>query len=182
MGDGGGCLSAAAHLSAGPGDAVYSVDLINERFDLARIEAGQLAYFLEPVSVREITPEAADLVAPLAATRGIQLKIEAAGAPDWFVLADRQRFKQVLLNLLSAAVKYSRAGGAVTLAYEYVRRGRVRINVSGTRPGIPPETLERLFTPIDRLGAGQTGEEGAGLGLVLSKRLVWAGHLAREAP
>ncbi len=152
----------------------HLLDLINEVLDIARIEAGRLAVSIESVSVKEVIQEGLDLVAPLAVAREIQLKVEAAGLSDRFIFVDRQRLKQVLLNLLSNAVKYNRPGGAVTLSYAEVQGGRLRINVSDTGPGIPPDRLGQLFTPFERLGAEQTGIEGTGLGLALSKRLVEA--------
>ena len=152
----------------------HLLDLINEVLDIARIEAGRLAVSIESVSVKEVIQEGLDLVAPLAVARDIQLKVEAAGLSDRFIFVDRQRLKQVLLNLLSNAVKYNRPGGAVTLSYAEVEGGRLRVNVSDTGLGIPPDRLGQLFTPFERLGAEQTGIEGTGLGLALSKRLVEA--------
>jgi CheY-like chemotaxis protein/nitrogen-specific signal transduction histidine kinase len=152
----------------------HLLDLINEVLDIARIEAGRLVVSIESVSVKEVIQEGLDLVAPLAVARDIQLKVEAAGISDRFIFVDRQRLKQVLLNLLSNAVKYNRPGGSVALSYAEVQGGRLRINVSDTGPGIPPDRLGQLFTPFERLGAEQTGVEGTGLGLALSKRLVEA--------
>jgi CheY-like chemotaxis protein len=90
------------------------------------------------------------------------------------VLADRQRFKQVLLNLLNNAVKYTPFFGEVAVSYEVNANDKVRILVSDTGPGIPSEKVARLFTPFERLGAEQSTIEGTGLGLALSQRLVHA--------
>jgi CheY-like chemotaxis protein/anti-sigma regulatory factor (Ser/Thr protein kinase) len=89
------------------------------------------------------------------------------------VLADRQRLKQVLLNLVANAVKYNREGGSARLSCE-VHGERSRIVVQDSGPGIPEQRKHRLFTAFDRLGAEQSGVEGTGLGLALSKRLVEA--------
>ena len=89
------------------------------------------------------------------------------------VLGDRQRLRQVLLNLLSNAVKYNRDGGSVELACAPVADGRLRVKVTDTGLGIPPEALARLFIPFERVGR-QSGIEGTGLGLPLSKRLAEA--------
>ncbi|OLD98475.1 MAG: hypothetical protein AUG80_07945 [Candidatus Rokubacteria bacterium 13_1_20CM_4_68_9] len=94
-------------------------------------------------------------------------------ALEGYVLADRQRFQQVVLNLLSNAIKYNRAGGAVRVSSE-VGAEQVRLSVGDTGRGIAPETMSRLFTAFDRLGAEQTAIEGTGLGLVLSHHLVEA--------
>ena len=152
----------------------HLLDLVNEALDIARIETGRLAISAEPVSVTDVIREALDLVGPLAAARDVQLGIDTTGLPDRFISVDRQRLKQVLLNLLSNAIKYNRPGGAVTLSCTEVQGGRLRINVSDTGPGIPPDRLGQLFTPFERLGAETTGIEGTGLGLALSKRLVEA--------
>jgi CheY-like chemotaxis protein/anti-sigma regulatory factor (Ser/Thr protein kinase) len=138
---------------------------------------------LEAVSVNEVVQESLDLVAPLAAAQGVRLTGGAAGLPNRFVVADRQRLKQVLLNLLSNAVKYNRKGGVASLSFEEMPEGRLRIKVHDTGPGIAPEKLERVFTPFERLGAEQTGIEGTGLGLALSKRLseVMGGTLGLES-
>jgi CheY-like chemotaxis protein/anti-sigma regulatory factor (Ser/Thr protein kinase) len=90
------------------------------------------------------------------------------------VTADRQRLVQVLLNLLSNAVKYNREGGTVMIACEEAPGERLWIVVQDTGPGIPPEKLDRLFVPFDRLDAETSGIEGTGLGLALSKALVEA--------
>ncbi len=91
-------------------------------------------------------------------------------------MADRQRFKQVLLNLLTNAVKYTPLDGKVTVSSSTIGTGPIRIVVSDTGAGIPAEKLARLFTPFDRLGAEQTGVEGTGLGLALCQRLMHAMH------
>jgi CheY-like chemotaxis protein len=79
---------------------------------------------------------------------------------------------QVLLNIIANAVKYNRRGGRVTVSCEDAAPDRLRILVTDTGTGIAPEKVARLFTPFDRLGAEQTGIEGTGLGLALSRRLV----------
>jgi signal transduction histidine kinase/CheY-like chemotaxis protein len=152
----------------------HLLGLINEVLDIARIEAGRLAISLEPVPVQRLVQESLDLIAPLAAAEHVQLEGSLPDTREYHVQADRQRLKQVLLNLLSNAVKYNRQGGAVTLSYDETPTARLRINVTDTGPGIAPEKMERLFTPFDRLDVDQTGVEGSGLGLALSKRLVEA--------
>jgi len=152
----------------------HLLELINEVLDLARIEAGRLTLSPEPVSVREVVRESLDLIRPIAAKVNVLLNDTAPSIPDAYVTADRSRLKQVLLNLLSNAAKYNHQGGSVTLTCETLPQGRLRIRVSDTGPGIPPDKLERLFIPFERLGAEQTAVEGTGLGLAFSKRLVEA--------
>ena len=149
----------------------HLLHLIDEVLDVARIEQGRLSLVVEPVHLGEVVREALDLIRPLAAPGHIHIRSEASPF-DRHLLADRQRLKQVVMNLLSNAVKYNRPGGAVTVSCRPTREGRVRIGVADTGPGIPPESMDRLFLPFERLGAEQTPVEGTGIGLSISKRLV----------
>jgi protein-histidine pros-kinase len=151
----------------------HLLELINEVLDISRIEAGRIGLSPEPVAVDDVLRETLDLVRPLAQERRIRLQ-EGPREANLHVLADRQRLRQALLNLLTNAVKYNYDGGAVTVSCLPAAEERLRILVADTGPGIAPEKLSRLFTPFDRLGAEQTGVEGTGLGLTLSKRLVEA--------
>jgi len=153
----------------------HLLDLINEVLDIARIESRSLTLSPEPVSVDDVVREAVDLILPLAAERGIELRLDPSD-PSRFVLADRQRLKQVMLNLLANAVKYNREGGSVTVFYHLDLPDHLSIWVSDTGPGIAPEDRERLFLPFDRLDADRGGVEGTGLGLALTKALVEAMH------
>jgi signal transduction histidine kinase len=152
----------------------HLLDLINEVLDISRIEAGELSLSPEPVLAAELIRESVDLIRPLAEQSGLQLAVGGAGGCDGYLFADRQRLKQVLLNLLANAVKYNRARGAVAVSCELPSETRMRISVADTGMGIPAERLGMLFAPFERLGAEQTGEEGAGIGLALSKRLTEA--------
>jgi len=151
----------------------HLLELINEVLDISRIESGRLGLSPEPTSVDEVLRETLELVRPLANERGIGLSEETRD-PHLFVLADRQRLRQVLLNLLTNAVKYNRDSGSVTVSCQPSDNGTLRLSVSDTGPGIDPAKVARLFTPFDRLGAEQTSVEGTGLGLTLSKRLIEA--------
>jgi CheY-like chemotaxis protein len=112
------------------------------------------------------------LTRSIAAERGILIPTDAAPGCSCFVRADRQRLKQVLLNLVVNAIKYNRDGGAVVLGCDQSADGKIQLTVTDTGAGIDPADLQRLFTPFERLGAEQTAVEGTGLGLALSKRLV----------
>jgi signal transduction histidine kinase/CheY-like chemotaxis protein len=146
--------------------------LINEVLDTARIEAGRLSLSIEPVFLEDVVRGALDLVRPQAAARRVRLPESLAW--DRHVLADRQRLQQVLLNLMSNAIKYNREGGSIAVEAAEAPSGRARLTIRDTGVGIAPAMLARLFTPFDRLGADQTGVEGTGLGLTLSKRLMEA--------
>jgi signal transduction histidine kinase/ActR/RegA family two-component response regulator len=148
----------------------HLLDLINEVLDIARIETGDLALSPEPVLVNDAVTDVLDLVRPLAARRSIT--IAAVLPTDRYVFADRQRLKQVLLNLVSNAVKYNREGGRVTVECRDVDETQRRISIRDTGPGIDPEQRHKLFEPFERLGAEQSNVEGTGVGLALSRRLA----------
>ena len=149
----------------------YLLDLINEILDLARIEAGRLALSREPVSLNEVMLECRAMIEPQAQLRGIGMRFPRFDAPC-FVLADRTRLKQVLINLLFNAVKYNKPDGTVVVDYMAISPESVRINVTDTGAGLPEEKLTQLFQPFNRLGKEAGIEEGTGIGLVVAKRLV----------
>jgi len=156
-------LSAGKHL----------LGLINEVLDISRIEAGKLQLSLEPVCVADALEETLDLLRPLAAERKIEISADTEMDAGVYVMADRQRFKQVLLNLLTNGVKYTPQFGQVTASYR-AEGDSIRVTVSDTGPGIPADKRERLFMPFERLGAEHSNVEGTGLGLALSQRLMHA--------
>jgi signal transduction histidine kinase/FixJ family two-component response regulator len=148
--------------------------LINEVLDIARIETGDLALSPEPVLVTELFADALSLIRPLATQRSIHLLGARDSRCDVYVLADRQRLQQVLLNLLSNGVKYNRAGGTVAVSCEQSTPTTLQLKVTDTGFGIPQEELGRLFTPFERLSAERTDIEGTGIGLALSRQLAEA--------
>lgn len=142
----------------------HLLGLINDLLDLTGAEAGQLHLDLELLEPSEVVAEAIQIVAGLAAERSISLRAHTPGG-DPLVLADRHRLRQVLLNLLGNAIKFTPTGGAVEVVVE-----PDGITVTDTGCGIPGEALPLLFTPFHR--AGNSGAEGSGLGLALSQRLM----------
>jgi CheY-like chemotaxis protein len=153
----------------------YLLELINDILDLAVIESGRLSLSLEPVSLLEVMIECQSMIEPLAQKRGIGMTFPHFETPC-FIQSDRTRLKQVLINLLSNAIKYNRARGSVEVACSAVAPGRVRISVRDTGEGLSPEKLSQLFQSFNRLGQEASGEEGTGIGLVVSKRLMELMH------
>ena len=149
----------------------YLLELINEILDLAQIESGKLALSSEPTSLAEVMLECQAMMEPQGQQRGIQMTFPQSGMP-FYVDADRTRLKQVLINLLSNAIKYNQANGTVVVDYTASTPGRFRVNVRDSGAGLSPEMLTQLFQPFNRLGREGTREEGTGIGLVMSKRLV----------
>jgi PAS domain S-box-containing protein len=152
----------------------HLLNLINEVLDISRIEAGHLQLSVEPVSVADVLDEALALMRPLATAREMDISVDAQLDKELHVIADRQRLKQVLLNLLTNAVKYTAVGGSVAVVLDQSQTTNTRLVVTDTGAGIAPEKLARLFTPFDRLGAEQSDVEGTGLGLALCQRLMHA--------
>ena len=113
--------------------------LINELLDLSSIESGKMALSLEDVNVNRVLDDLLGLVKPLADEKNINIINRLSDEPDCFVWADITRFKQVLLNLISNAIKYNREGGSITLEGQKTPQGRVRISVKDTGIGISEE-------------------------------------------
>ena len=149
----------------------YLLDLINEILDLSLIESGKLILSGEPVSLVEVMLECQTMIGPQAQKRGIDMTFPRLETP-WFVKADRTRIKQVLINLLSNAIKYNKPEGAVTVWCSLTSPDTIRISVRDTGPGLAPAQLAQLFQPFNRLGKEGSAEQGTGIGLVVSKRLV----------
>lgn len=149
----------------------HLLELINEVLDITRIETGKLALSLEPVAIDEVIEECIRLVRPLAGAKNIAIGCQTP-ASHAYVLADRQRVKQVLLNLLSNGIKYNYEGGELVVVCEKPSDDRVRLTVLDDGPGIREDKIDDLFTPFQRLGAENDDIEGTGLGLALTKQLV----------
>jgi signal transduction histidine kinase/CheY-like chemotaxis protein len=149
----------------------YLLELINEILDLALIESGKLTLSKEPVSLAEVMVECRAMIEPQARKRGLGMTFPRFEVPC-FVSADRTRIKQVLINLLFNAIKYNRPQGTVVVECSVSQPGRVRICVRDTGVGLTPEQLAQLFQPFNRLGQEASVEEGTGIGLVVTKRLV----------
>ncbi len=166
----------------------YLLELINEILDLALIESGKVTLSQEAVSLAEVMLECRAMIEPQAQQRGIGMTFPRFETP-YFVNADRTRVKQVLINLLFNAIKYNRPGGTVAVEYSLPgqstgvasglpnfpkgsAKNSLRISVRDSGEGIAPELVEQLFQPFNRLGRETGKEEGTGIGLVVTKRLV----------
>lgn len=153
-------LAAGHHLLA----------LINEILDLAKIESGTLTLSMESVALDGLFQETLAMTESLVKTRDI--RVIFPHCDDMHVHADRTRLKQVILNLVANAIKYNRPQGMVAVECQPDGDGRIRISVRDTGPGLDPAQLESLFQPFNRLGQESGTEEGTGIGLVVTKRLV----------
>ena len=151
----------------------HLLDLINEVLDISRIESGQMALSQEPVLVADLILEVVELMNPMAAERSVTLSAITTGC-DCHVQADRQRSKQVVLNLVSNAIKYNRQGGTVVVGCGEIQNGMLGIEVRDSGIGMSSADMSRLFTPFERLSAANSEIEGTGIGLALSRRLAEA--------
>jgi len=149
----------------------HLLKLINEVLDLAVVESGKMSLSPEPVSLAEVVAECRAMMEPQACQRGLRMTFPQLDIP-YFVQADRTRVKQVLINLLANAIKYNRERGTVEVTCSATAGGAIRISIRDTGAGLSPEQLRQLFQPFNRLGQENSTEEGTGIGLVMSKRVV----------
>lgn len=149
----------------------YLLELINEILDLALIESGKLPMSVEVVSLSEVMQECVLMSEPQAKIHDINVIFNRSTTKD-FLHVDRTRLKQVIINLLSNAIKYNRKGGSVILEHSQSSDDMVRFSVRDTGEGLSAEQLGQLFQPFNRLGQEANNQQGTGIGLVVSKRLV----------
>ena len=151
----------------------HLLELINEVLDLSKIEAGKIQLKIEPVETHKILQEVISLIQPSAKDSEISLNVSNLQQPEIFVEGDYLRVKQILLNLISNAVKFNKPKGSVTVSITPIDEN-IRVSVEDTGPGISPDNLSRLFTPFERLRVEDTQVEGTGIGLTISKKLAQA--------
>ncbi|HEX8914356.1 MAG TPA: PAS domain S-box protein, partial [Humisphaera sp.] len=155
--------------------------ILNDILDLSKIEAGRLTVERVPLAPAAVAADAAELLASRAAERGVALRLDLSPDLPAAALGDPLRLRQVLLNLVSNAVKFTPPGGAVTLraapepAPAAGGEPSVRFEVADTGVGIPADRLPRLFQPFSQVDASTTRQfGGTGLGLAICKRLAEA--------
>jgi signal transduction histidine kinase/ActR/RegA family two-component response regulator len=149
----------------------HLIRLIDDLLDISRIEAGQWNVALQPTSPAVVLREAATLMESQATRMEVDIELDEDSLSSRKVLADPQRLRQAMLNILSNAVKYNIRGGKVIVQGGASPTG-FRISIRDTGRGIDPAKMHRLFEPFNRLGAEQSEIEGTGLGLTLSKCLI----------
>jgi len=152
------------------GSGKHLLELLNEILDLSKVEAGRMELATSTFVVRDALEYAMSLVRERAALHGIALGLEVADTVDR-IDADELRFKQVALNLLSNAVKFTPDGGHVAVAAT-VEDDHLVVTVTDDGPGVPEDDRERIFESFQQGGRGAPNEEGTGLGLTLSRRIV----------
>jgi signal transduction histidine kinase len=149
----------------------HLLELLNEILDLSKVEAGQMVLEPSTFSVNGALEYCLAMVRERAAAHAITVAVEVADEIDT-IEADELRFKQVVLNLLSNAVKFTPDNGSVTLR-AYRDGTDLMVTVTDTGVGVPIEDQERIFESFQQGRRGAPKEEGTGLGLTLSRRIVW---------
>ncbi len=155
-----------SHIHAG---GKHLLKLITDILDLSKIEAGRMELTREDVAVASAFTEVIGALYPLAEKKSQALLQQVE--PNLHVHADAMRFKQVLMNLVGNAIKFTPEGGRIELAARHVD-GQVRVEVRDNGPGIPPEQQRRIFEAFFRLKETGSATEGTGLGLAITARLV----------
>ncbi|MCX7803639.1 MAG: ATP-binding protein [Planctomycetota bacterium] len=150
----------------------HLLSLVNAVLDLAKIEAGKVSVKLSAVPVRKFSEVCAATIKGAADKRKVRVSCDASGAPEWAML-DERHAREILFNLMGNAVKFTEAGGSVTLLVDMPDPHRLRFRVSDTGCGIPPEKLKDLFRPFVQVEEAQKGRpQGTGLGLAISRDLA----------
>jgi len=148
----------------------HLLTLINDVLELAKIETGSIAVVKENVVFSDVIDECLPILQNLAAANNVEIIVNDMS--DTAFYADSRRVKQVLLNLCSNAIKYNEIGGQVTIDCIQSERNLMRINITDTGIGIAKQKQEQVFTAFNRLGQENSGIEGTGVGLIITKKLI----------
>jgi len=148
------------------------LQLVSQILDLSSIEAGKLDLSITEEDARDIVRECLSITGALAEKKNVTIIDDVSDGDAMVIRTDAMRLKQVLLNLVSNALKYNHSGGQVTLSAKRVAEGALRIYVADTGAGIPEDEQERLFEPFDRLGREALSIEGTGIGLTIVSHLM----------
>jgi signal transduction histidine kinase len=152
----------------------HLLELIDDILDLTKIQAGRFNLSMESLRVEDVLQAASIKIGPMAREKDLQVAVVAE--PGIELIGDRRRLEQVILNLLTNAVKFTPAGGVITVA-SCSRPGVVEVTVADTGPGIDPAYREAIFEEFRQLDSGfDRAQEGSGLGLALCRRLVEMMH------
>jgi two-component system sensor histidine kinase/response regulator len=149
----------------------HLLEIINEMLDLSSIESGSLEIHLKPIDLVPILNEIVTLSKPLADKDHISLELPEYSKNQYYINVDPLRFKQVVLNLVSNAIKYNKPNGSVIISFEKIKDETLRLSVKDTGTGIPKNKEEMVFQPFERINLGKD-IEGTGIGLTISKKLI----------
>lgn len=155
----------------------HLMGLVNDVLDLQQVEAGVLKFKAEPLPLADEVSQCLAMLTPMANAAQVRL-VDCVEGP-WHVVADRQRLRQVIMNIGSNAIKYNRPGGTVRLSIDAQQRRGLSLVVEDNGEGMGEAQLARLFQPFERLGRETSSIEGTGLGLIITRSLIEAmgGHM-----
>ncbi len=152
--------------------ASYLLNLINDLLDMSRLDSNAYTLDEHETWIGALLLDCSAMLATQAAKHGVQLSVASEGT-DTLILADDRALRQVIINLIGNAVKFTPSGERVTISSEVGDDGTCAISVSDTGPGIPPEDLERVMEPFEQVRSHLSREhDGSGLGLAISRNLV----------
>ncbi len=150
----------------------HLLNLINEVLDIASVDAGKMEIYIEALDGLDIASEVIKIMQPLADERNITITINASGSDRVIVLADKHRLKQILINLISNAIKYNVDGGKITLSLENTSDKLAHINIADTGPGISKDDQKKIFEPFQRTTNQANSIEGTGIGLTICQKFA----------
>ena len=148
----------------------HLLNLINDVLELSTIEGGKLMLSIENIDLIDVMKDTLSLLQPITMKANIQLQLKTNLA--LVVLADYTKLKQVLINLISNAIKYNKPNGSVTVEWSKTADNKVIITVTDTGIGIPKDQYKKVFGAFNRLGQEQSDIEGTGIGLVVTKNII----------
>jgi len=151
---------------------MHLLNLINEILDLSSIETGEIVISNNEVSLDKVIKEAGEYIAPIANKNNIAVSCQFTQVKNIYIKTEHQRLKQILLNLLTNAVKYNEKEGSVTINIEYPSETKLKISIIDNGIGIKSEELDKIFTPFNRLEEYKNKVNGTGIGLTITKSLV----------
>ncbi len=150
----------------------HLLELINEVLDLSRIESGNLKLSLEVVDIVPIVDRVISISTPLVDEKGLTLEYLKVPDESIFSEVDSGRLRQVVLNLISNAIKYNKPNGSIKVSYEKIADDKIRLGIRDTGNGISEENIPMIFKPFERLDVDPDLIEGTGIGLTISRQII----------
>ncbi len=171
------CPTQASYVNQILHASQHLMGLVNDVLDLQQVEAGILSIKPEALSLDAEVAQCLSMLSPMAAQRSITLSNRVDG--PWHVVADRQRLRQIIMNIGSNAIKYNQAGGMVRLSVDSAMPQGLSLIIEDTGAGLSAQQLSLLYQPFERLGRETSAIEGTGLGLIITRSLIHAmgGHM-----